>query len=127
MNRFLQGYLDDERHKKPATTDAPAEQQTEESKGKRLRGRYRRAIDRPDTVPALRALMNKLDGDKPSLRGCARILGTGHSALHGYLSGKRAWPTLDTMCALLQSAHDETGLVMRITFGPNDEISWSFE
>ena len=127
MNRFLQGYLQEKKDQAPTVTAGQSPEEVTQARPKRRRGRYRRAEDRPDTTPALRALMVKLDGEKPSLRGCARILGTGHSALHGYLNGKRPRPTLDTMSALMQSAHDETGLVMRLTFGPNDEIEWSFE
>jgi hypothetical protein len=71
--------------------------------------------------------MEKLSGGKPKLRACARILGTGHSALHGYLNGKRPPPTLDTMAAFIECAHKETGLGMTISFGPGDKVDWSFE
>ena len=124
MNKFLQGYFDEKG--KPAGN--PPESPVEPGKTtKRRRGRYRRAEDRPDTSEALRALMEKLSGGKPKLRACARILGTGHSALHGYLNGKRPPPTLDTMAAFIECAHKETGLGMTISFGPDDKVDWSFE
>ena len=124
----MQGYLKEKGDDavRPAVKTKKPEVEAEE-RPKRRRGRYRRAEDRPDTSAALVALLERLSGGTPKFRACARILGTGHSALHGYLNGKRPAPTLDTMAAFIECARNETGLEMTISFGPNGKLDWSFE
>lgn len=91
------------------------------------RGRYRRAQDRPDTTDALRALLEKLSGGKPTFRPCARILGTSHSALWGPINGKRPPPTLDTLAVFTQRAAEETGICMTLLIDSDGIVSWRFE
>tara|TARA_R100000306_G_scaffold61566_1_gene64543 strand:- start:240 stop:620 length:381 start_codon:yes stop_codon:yes gene_type:complete len=126
VSKYIENYLASKREEQRKAEETQPDK-INDGPQKRRRGRYRRAEDRPDTAPALRALMVRLSGEPPSLRGCARILGTGHSALHGYLNGTRGTPTLDTISAFIDSAHTETGLVMNVTFGPDRQVRWSFE
>ena len=92
----------------------------------RKRGRYRCAEDRPDTSAALKALLLKMGGGHLHLRASARTLGTGHSALSGYLNGKRPPPTLDTMAAFTECAANNTGVQMRLIVLPDRRVEWDF-
>tara|TARA_R110000823_G_scaffold244761_2_gene369001 strand:- start:437 stop:820 length:384 start_codon:yes stop_codon:yes gene_type:complete len=126
MSKFLQGYtpLSNKEASKPQ--NQPYRGQTKEREPGKRRGRYRQAEDRPDTTEALRALLLRIGNGEVKLRSSARMLGTGHSALSGYINKKRSPPTLDTMASFIECAKEEAGVSMTISFGPDRRVEWTF-
>lgn len=80
--------------------------------------------ERLDTLPAVQALVDALDG---RIKPAARIMGASESSLYKVLKGENAAPTLDTLARYGNRIFRETGIRLIFTVTPDFKLHWTIK